>query len=294
MASALACLSICARASAEAAPDSARPAGYYVGNLSAAVLLAGGGLLIDRLLPPRDRHCDFDGFPGDTSLRGNHSQAAGEVSDVLLYSTLTEPLVASLASFGFHARAANQGVVYGQVLSATFALNSLTKLLFPRARPYSYSPRLKDFNEGESDYDVSFYSGHASAAFAGAVAASYLYSEGAPDRGWARHAVWSTEFALAASTATLRVRAGKHYYSDVLLGALIGASFGTLIPLAHGAQYLPKVGDYVAGASGIAIGIATGALLPFHDDGGGRVSGWSVSPLYAGSGSVGIQTSGTW
>ena len=291
---ALTCFAFAGRAAAEAAPNRQRSDGYYVSNLSALFVLASAGYFLDRQPAPETCRCDFDWFPGDESLRGKHSRGADAVSNAFLYTTLTAPLLASLGSFGFHLRAANQGVVYGEAVSANFALNRITKQLFSRARPYTYSTRLRQFREGESDYDASFYSGHASTAFAGAMAASYLYGEGAPGSPWARRSVWTTEFALAAATAVLRTRAGKHYYSDVLVGAVVGTAIGVLIPVAHGGQYLPKTGDYIAGVSGIAIGIATGALWPFQDDGGRVLSGWSIAPLFASTGSVGIQTSGVW
>lgn len=40
-------------------------------------------------------------------------------------------------------------------------------------------------------------------------------------------------FALAATTASLRVVAGKHFYSDVIVGSAIGTAIGATVPLLH-------------------------------------------------------------
>lgn len=61
----------------------------------------------------------------------------------------------------------------------------------------------------------SFPSGHAATAFAGAVALTYLWREGAP-----------FFFLLAAAIAFSRVYVGVHYPGDVIAGAALGAVVG--------------------------------------------------------------------
>ncbi len=61
----------------------------------------------------------------------------------------------------------------------------------------------------------SFPSGHATTAFAGAVALSYLWRRAAP-----------LFFLLAAAIAFSRVYVGVHYPGDVLAGAALGSLVG--------------------------------------------------------------------
>lgn len=272
---------------AQAAPSERQSAAYYRGNVGASVLLFSGPLVLDALAPGRDCVCDLDWFPGDLSVRGRYSRSAARVSDGLVVATLASPEVFTLTQ-GSRWHFFNASVVYSQTLSADFALNTLIKLLFPRSRPYVYA-RDRDVWKEASDYDVSFYSSHSSLSFAAAVSGSYLYAESA-QHPWAKRAAWGSELALATATANLRVRAGKHYYSDVLVGALMGTAFGVGVPLLHGARYRPDATECAAAASGVVLGALGSQLLPVSGD-SGRQGAWSLTP-YSVAGVLGVEASG--
>jgi membrane-associated phospholipid phosphatase len=78
-----------------------------------------------------------------------------------------------------------------------------------------------------ADEDLSFYSGHTSESVSLAVAAGTVAS--------IRHyrlapLVWATSLPLALATGYLRIGADRHYFTDVLTGALVGAAIGFLVP----------------------------------------------------------------
>jgi len=257
------CVSWARPASGEAAPDRARSGSYYA--VHGAVI---GGLLGTSFLfvgeLPTVPGADPQWFPGDLSVRQNWAPAAIEISNITVIVTMSAPVLAELA-LGFDYRLLNAGVVYGETLTANLALNSLAKVLFARPRPYLYGPGARDPSiDDPPERYVSFYSGHSSTAFASAVAGSYLFAEGAEDEGW-RVAFWATEFTLAAATANLRIIAGKHYYSDVVVGALVGIGLGIGVPLLHGASYAPRPVEYVAAGSGVVLGTAISQLLPLEN-----------------------------
>ena len=53
--------------------------------------------------------------------------------------------------------------------------------------------------------------------------------------------MWGFELALAGATANLRTRAGRHFYSDVIVGAIVGAGVGFAVPRLHGGPaYTPS------------------------------------------------------
>jgi membrane-associated phospholipid phosphatase len=249
----------CGSAAAQAAPNERRSDAYYYGHIGASVAFLAAGTAL-RLIEPESPGLEADWFPGDCSLRRRYAPDAARMSDVMLFFTVMNPVVASVAQ-GVNWQLANRGVVYSEALSVNLALNSLAKVAVARPRPYTYA--IQGPPVGDRDRYVSFYSGHASTTFAAAVTGSYLFAEAAPDPG-SRYIIWGSELFLASATATLRTRAGKHYYSDVVVGALVGLGLGVGEVLLHGAEYAPEPAEYAVGAGGIVLGAALARLLPFE------------------------------
>jgi len=71
------------------------------------------------------------------------------------------------------------------------------------------------------------------APYASAAALSYTFWRRHPDDALGRGLVLGLSLAAASATGYLRVRAGKHYWSDVVVGALVGGAVGLLVPLLH-------------------------------------------------------------
>ena len=280
------------RAHAEAAPNRVRPTSYYAAHGGAVAALFAGGLLI-RLTPRPNPGPDASWFPGDVGLRGRHSASADRMSDMLIAATLAGPAFAKLGQ-GANLSLANAGLVYGETLTANLVLNAFVKVMVSRPRPYTYANFAKALGDEDDGPYVSFYSGHASASFAAAVAGSYLFAEQATDR-TSRFVLWGTELGLASATAMLRVRAGKHYYSDIIVGALAGSAFGVLVPLAHGASHEPEALEYVSGGVGIVTGAALASLFPFQLE--RRLNAhsfdWTLRPLHGAAGAYGLEVSGS-
>ncbi|MBR6448917.1 MAG: phosphatase PAP2 family protein, partial [Fibrobacter sp.] len=112
------------------------------------------------------------------------------------------------------------------------ALNQIVRSAELWPRPYMYAKSgkgAKKAKDAQAEAYGSFYSGHASAAFTVAVFTGEWFSEMYPNSG-KKSLVWATSLTLAASVAALRVVAGKHYLSDVVVGALVGTgvSLGVL------------------------------------------------------------------
>jgi membrane-associated phospholipid phosphatase len=203
-------------------------------------------------------------LPIDDHLKGRYSSQAAHTSDILLAMDVTTP-VALFVGRGLDRETGKRIAIYGETILASMALDSVVKAAVGRPRPYVYSddPALVAHAEGEGkDSHYSFYSRHASTTFSASVAGAYLFAQSTPDT-HARAAVWGVELALAAATADLRTRAGMHFYSDVLTGAVVGSGLGILVPYLHGG---PKVRlsklEWMAIAVGTLLGIAAGELMP--------------------------------
>ena len=284
------------RASAQAAPERSRPTAYYAAHGGAIVGMAGLALLTHAALRP-DQGGDFTWFPGDVSVRGNRAPTAARVSDVLVATTLIAPVAENLA-LGADVRLANAGIVYGEALALNFVLNNLTKVFVSRRRPYTYWPGAAStsWSQNRADWYVSFYSGHSSTTFTAAFAGAYLFGEASSDPAL-RSLVWGSELMLASLTATLRVRAGRHYYSDILTGALVGTAIGLGVPLLHGGKYQPGAPDVLSASAGVIAGTTLGMLFPFTN---AEVSqtGWTrlvhgIAPMFS-PGAAGIQLRGSY
>lgn len=122
--------------------------------------------------------------------------------------------------------------VMAEAAAVDGALTAWLKVAVHRPRPERYTA------QGAQDTTVddsrSFPSGHASFAFAAAAAAaSILQRRGVLARHKTETAIL---FLLAATTAALRVDAHRHFPSDIVAGAALGATVGWLVPQWHAVQ----------------------------------------------------------
>jgi membrane-associated phospholipid phosphatase len=208
-------------------------------------------------------------LPFDKRLEGRTSASAAKTSDVLLVVDVVTPLGLLLGQTGMNEAYGKRSLIYGETLAITLALNGVTKYLVGRPRPYVYNddPRVQDYARREGkDSHLSFYSGHASFTFAASVAGAYLFAQNTTDKA-ARATVWGFELTLAAATANLRTRAGKHFYSDVIVGALVGAAAGFAVPRLHGGPTVDlSAAEWIAIGCAPVVGVAVAQMLPAKAD----------------------------
>jgi membrane-associated phospholipid phosphatase len=170
--------------------------------------------------------------------------AAGPVSDALLATSLSLPLAFSgldLASDRRSSAAERLGkdtLVIAQTYAATFLVTNVVKVAVRRLRPYNYNPSFIA-QRVQGDSRLSFPSGHTSMAFAGAATLAVLLDQRFPGEPWAV-ATAVGGFTLAASTAAARVLAGRHFPTDVLVGAALGTTLGFLVPSLHAGRDAPS------------------------------------------------------
>jgi membrane-associated phospholipid phosphatase len=244
----------------------ARSSSYYVwhGVGTGAALAGALGLT---LLAPDQPGPDWALGAWDRRARRNFSDKAARASDQLLMLGVTLPLAYQMSD-GFDTALGNAALIYGETQAAGILLNAAVKLAFGRPRPYTHAhePEIEEFakNEGPDAY-ASFYSGHSSLSHSAAMSGSILYAMRTDDL-VARHVVWGFEFALAGVTARLRVRAGRHYPSDIWTGALVGAGLGLAVPAAHGVE-LERIepSEWVVAGGAFTLTMLGGELLSLGD-----------------------------
>jgi membrane-associated phospholipid phosphatase len=174
----------------------------------------------------------------DRPATGNDSRAASRASHYLLASSILTPyligaadVLASDPEDGWSGYGKDSFVLF-ETLSVNLLFNQLVKYTVRRPRPYAYNPDHDPAHRTGVEASLSFYSGHTSTAFAAATCGSYLFTLRHPDSLWTIP-VWLGTHALAGATGILRVQAGKHFWTDVLVGAVAGSAFGLLIPWLH-------------------------------------------------------------
>lgn len=131
-------------------------------------------------------------------------------------------------------------------------LNQVAKFGFARERPFvHYLPRapnaIRELAASPTDDNLSFFSGHTTIAFAIATSSATI----ATMRGYKlAPVIWGTGLAFGASIGYLRIAADKHYFSDVMTGAIVGSLVGVAVPLI---LHSPRHDDSAPSASAQAL-----------------------------------------
>jgi membrane-associated phospholipid phosphatase len=185
------------------------------------------------LAPKEPRWSDIN--PPDEAARNlvrwKSPKIAAGISDLILVFFAPGTALATLGIAANDADAPKKtptdGLLVLEATAASELLNEVVKYTVARERPYGHYPTPLE-PAPTADARLSFYSGHTSTTFSLAAASGTVaYLRGydlAP-------LAWIPGAALAAFTGYLRVAADKHYFTDVLAGAIVGSAVGILVPL---------------------------------------------------------------
>ncbi len=158
-------------------------------------------------------------------------------SDVLMLTSMALPALL-LINKPVRNKAGRVTLIYAETLVLNAGLTNLTKELFKRKRPYNYNPDAPLHKKQERDATSSFFSGHTSFTASSTFFFAKVYADTNPASKW-KPAVWTGAATLPLITAICRVAAGKHFPTDVLVGYLMGAATGILVPHFHRVNRTP-------------------------------------------------------
>lgn len=239
---ALACLStapltVPQRARADGFPYETK-GGVEAGLLLGAAASFGAGWYLDRHFEPHDlleisskRRSAI--LVIDRCAAKQWSLGANRASDWLVGLQIAAP--ASLTLDGGGSRQPDRvAMMYGETMLLTSGLTYLMKNAFDRTRPFVYNddPAIPAALKQERTARKSFPSGHTANAFASMVYLATVFEKTNPD---SKHhdLVWAGCLTSAAITGALRIAAGRHFPSDVLIGAAVGSLVGWVVPRVH-------------------------------------------------------------
>lgn len=155
-------------------------------------------------------------------------------SDVALYVVAAGTAVAGLGGLPPNQWQGNFAT-FANTAIWTAAAAEWMKVLVHRSRPVMFTDAAASATKIRSS-QLSMPSGHTAIAFA--TATTYLVLSG---REHLAHRERNSLllYGTALSVGSLRVAAGKHFPTDILVGALLGSAIGWLVPAVHPSTQLP-------------------------------------------------------
>lgn len=171
-------------------------------------------------------------------LRWGDTKAADTASNVLDQGVMPATILGLTALAARHEDRLGDfpvdALIILEAMTLGINLNQATKMAVGRERPFVHAMPADQRSQtaSPSDNNTSFYSGHTTRAFSLAVATGTVASL----RGyrWAPW-IWAAGLTVATGIGYLRIAADKHYFTDVLVGAVMGSAFGFGVPtLFHG------------------------------------------------------------
>ena len=179
-----------------------------------------------------------DLLPWDRPVAGRYNKTAGDVS-TWAAALGVAPLALGAASWyrgdALGADLAAYSLMFAQALALQNGLNLIVRSMSFWPRPYMYATEgdgAAAASAAEGEAYGSFFSGHASAAFTVAVFTGEWFSEFYPNSAY-KPLVWATSLSLAGFVGALRIAAGKHYPTDVVVGALAGTGISLAVVKIH-------------------------------------------------------------
>jgi membrane-associated phospholipid phosphatase len=168
-------------------------------------------------------------------------------------------LILSIADYGPRDYRAWLGdlLIGWELLAIQGALDEAVRRAVRRPRPFLYEPGVYPTERTSGESALAFYSGHTSAIVALSIFTAWGFQLRHPRSPW-RWVLWTTLLGASAAEAVLRVAAGDHFPSDVLVGVIVGTGLGIAVPALH---LRPRAGP-----------LSSLTLLPTPVDGGGVLS----------------------
>lgn len=168
--------------------------------------------------------------PFDRIATYQWNPTVAKVSDGLAIGTI---LMQSY--FYFNKSTRTESLKIGPMAFESFMLSQSIANAFKlttRNRPYLYNPLVPMAEKQKPDSRMSFFSAHTTTVSSMCFSFAYAHQTYLPDSKYNK-AIWVSAFTLPAIEGLLRVKAGKHYPTDVITGYLVGLGSSFLMHQLH-------------------------------------------------------------
>jgi hypothetical protein len=123
--------------------------------------------------------------------------------------------------------------LYVESIAVSTAMQSWVANKTNRIRPIAYLSAADTGKRIDRRNKNSFYSGHTASAATSSFFAAKFYCDLHPELGNKKWLIYAGALIPPALVGRYRVKGGKHFYSDVIIGAAMGAASGILVPHLH-------------------------------------------------------------
>jgi membrane-associated phospholipid phosphatase len=194
----------------------------------------------------------------DRGNAGFYSEKADRDSYIPFHVSFVAPIAMALLNGNERRKFGQVMVLYTETMAVTGTLFTMATGTVYRSRPFVYNYTTTSNNGAdlekrrENDSHRSFYAGHTAASASATFFMAQVFSDFNPDSK-AKPYVWAVAAAIPAVVAYGRYKAGYHFLSDNVIGYVLGAGAGMLVPRLHrtkmmkNVSILPQAGDNYRG-----------------------------------------------
>lgn len=175
---------------------------------------------------------DQSRLPGiDRGVIGHWGTPSSQASNIL-FGAVTVASLATVLINQHGQRPLEPVAMVAESALLTAGLTNTVKELVRRPRPYLYNPNGPRTVEAAGGDLLSFWSGHTANMASITFSSAYIVqrSDASPAL---KTTTWIAAALAPAAMGYLRVRAARHFPTDVLAGYAVGAAVGILVPYLH-------------------------------------------------------------
>jgi len=168
----------------------------------------------------------------DRGSAGFYSKKANDASYIPFEVSFAMPVVMMLFNKNERQKFGQIFALYTETMAITGSMFTIAAGAINRSRPLVYGSAAPLSFRLAAKSQRSFHAGHTAASAAACFFAARVFQDFNPDSK-AKPYVWAIAAMVPVVTGYLRYKAGMHFLSDNVLGYIIGAGTGILIPKWH-------------------------------------------------------------